>query len=73
MDLKIFWQVQKKRSNIRFIKEYLSRRLNTHTQKTTLHLFLRIHVYLNKHGRAYILIHVFLHKGGREMMDAWKK
>lgn len=46
----------RKKQTIKFTKEYLSRRLNAHTQKAKLYFFLRIHVYLNKHGKAYILI-----------------
>lgn len=44
------------KETMKFTKEYLSRRLNAHTQKAKLYLFLRIHVYLNKHGKTYILI-----------------
>lgn len=37
-----------KGNNMRFIRQYLSRRSNAHTQKATLHLFLRICMCLNK-------------------------
>lgn len=46
----------RKKQTMTFTKEYLSRRLNAHTQKAKLYLFLRIHVYVNKHRKAYILI-----------------
>ena len=46
----------RKKETMKFTKEYLSRRLNAHTQKAKLYLLLRIHVYLNKHGKANILI-----------------
>lgn len=43
---------------MRFIKEYLSKTLSVHTQKTTLHLFLRIHVYLYKHRNDRLERHI---------------